>query len=231
MAERTHLDWFRGRLAASRAIEPQDPAPILVWLEAHRNSIPFASHLIGLDQVRDWSRDEHGNLRHISGQFFTIEGARVDGGDVREVASWDQPILTQLDGGLLGMLARETEKGVEFLLQSIAECGNINAFQLGPTIQSTWSNARRAHTGKQPPMLEVFTAEDGIRIVYRANHNEEGGRFWKKSNQNVVAFLDDDRVIKTNMKMFYWASLSQIRELALIDNVMNPFVKTILMPL
>jgi hypothetical protein len=80
-------------------------------------------------------------------------------------------------------------------------------------------------------MLEVFTAESGIRIVYRANHNEEGGRFWKKSNQNVVAFLDDERVIKTNMKMFCWASLSQIRELALIDNVMNPFVKTILMPL
>ncbi len=80
-------------------------------------------------------------------------------------------------------------------------------------------------------MLEVFTADAGIRIVYRANHNEEGGRFWKKSNQNVVAFLDDERVIKTNMKMFYWASLSQIRELVLIDNVVNPFVKTILMPL
>jgi oxidase EvaA len=76
-----------------------------------------------------------------------------------------------------------------------------------------------------------LTAEDGIRIVYRASHNEEGGRFWKKSNQNVVAFLDDERVIKTNMTMFCWASLSQIRELALIDNVMNPFVKTILMPL
>ena len=28
--------------------------------------------------------------------------------DVREVISWDQPIMTQSDGGLLGMLARET---------------------------------------------------------------------------------------------------------------------------
>jgi oxidase EvaA len=232
MAERTHLDWFRERLAASRAIEPKDPAPILAWLEAHRNSLRFKSHLIGLDQVRDWSRDEQGNLRHRSGQFFGVEGARVEGGDVREVASWDQPILTQLDGGLLGILAREIPgNGVEFLLQAIAECGNIAAFQLGPTIQSTWSNARRAHTGRRPPMLEVFTANAGIRIVYRANHNEEGGRFWKKSNQNVVAFLDDERVIETNMKMFYWASLSQIRELALIDDVINPFVKTILMPL
>jgi hypothetical protein len=38
-------------------------------------------------------------------------------------------------------------------------------------------------------------------------------------------------VIETDMKMFYWASLSQIKELALNDNVLNPFVKTILMPL
>ena len=28
MAERAHLDWFRGRLAASAAIEPKHPAPV-----------------------------------------------------------------------------------------------------------------------------------------------------------------------------------------------------------
>jgi dTDP-4-dehydro-6-deoxy-alpha-D-glucopyranose 2,3-dehydratase len=232
MAERKFLDWFRKRLAASRLIEPKDPAPILAWQEQQRSSIQFESHLIGLDQVRDWSRDEQGNLQHKSGQFFRVEGARVNSGNVREVTSWDQPIFTQIDGGVLGMVARETaEKGVEFLLQSIAECGNIGVLQLGPTIQSTWSNIRRAHAGRRPPMLEVLTAETGVRIVYRANHNEEGGRFWKKSNENVVAFLDDERVIETDLKMFYWASLSQIKELALMDNVLNPFVKTILLPL
>jgi oxidase EvaA len=232
MAERARLDWFRERLAASRAIEPRDPAPILAWRETHRSSIRFKSELVGLDQVRDWSRGEHGNIRHKNGQFFAIEGARVEGGDVREVTSWDQPIMTQLDGGFLGMLARETpEDGVEFLLQAMVECGNIEVLQLGPSIQSTWSNIRREHAGKRPPMIEVFTAEAGVRIVYRANHTEEGSRFWKRSNQNVVAFLDDERVIETNLKMFYWASLSQIKELALMDNVINPFVKTILMPL
>jgi oxidase EvaA len=232
MAERTHLDWFRERLGASRLIEPKNPAPILAWHAKQRNSITFRADLIGLDQVHGWSRDEQGNLQHKSGQFFRVEGARVDSGDLREVTSWEQPILTQIDGGVLGMVARETaEKGVEFLLQAIAECGNIGVLQLGPTIQSTWSNIRRAHAGKRPPMIEVLTAEAGVRIVYRSNHNEEGGRFWQKSNENVVAFLDDDRVVKTDLKMFHWASLSQIKELALIDNVLNPFVKTILMPL
>jgi oxidase EvaA len=232
MAERAHLDWFRGRLAASLAIEPIDPAPILAWREQRCNSIQFKADLIGLDEVRGWSRDEHGNVRHKSGQFFGVEGVRIESGALREVASWDQPIYTQPEGGVLGLIARESAgKGVQFLLYAKAEPGNIGVLQLCPSVQSTWSNIRRAHGGKLSPMLEVLTAETGIRIVYRAEHNEEGGRFWRKSNENVVVFLDDESVIKTDMTMFCWTSLTQIKELALIDNVLSPFVKTILLPL
>lgn len=232
MAERAHLDWFRERLAASRAIEPKDPAPILAWREARRNSIQFKADLIGLDEVRGWSRDAKGNVRHASGQFFGVEGVRIESGNLREVASWDQPIYTQPEGGILAMVARETAgKGVEFLLQAKAEPGNIGILQFCPTIQSTWSNIRRAHAGKRPPMVEVLTAEAGVGIVYRAEHNEEGGRFWQKSNENIVAFLDDEGVIETDLTMFCWASVSQIKELALMDNLLSPFVKTILLPL
>ena len=232
MAERAHLDWFRERLAASRAIEPKAPAPILAWREDRRNAIQFKADLIGLDEVRGWSRDAQGNVRHASGQFFGVEGVRIESGNLREVASWDQPIYTQPEGGILAMVARETAgKGVEFLLQTKAEPGNIDILQFCPTIQSTWSNIRRAHAGKRPPMVEVLTAETGVRIVYRAEHNEEGGRFWQKSNENIVAFLDDEGVIETDLTMFCWASVSQIKELALMDNLLSPFVKTILLPL
>ena len=233
MAERAHLDWFRKRIAASLPIEPTDPTPILEWLEKLRRSIQFKAELIALDQVRDWSRDAGGSIRHKSGQFFGIEGVRIESGSgLREVKSWDQPIFTQLDGGLLGLFARESEgKGVQFLLRANAEPGNIGILQLGPTIQSTMSNIRRAHAGKSPPMVDALNAGTGLRIVYRASHNEEGGRFWQKSNINVIAFVDDESVIEKDLTMFCWASLSQIKELALMDNVLNPFVKTILAPL
>lgn len=232
MAERTHLDWFRERIVASRSSEPKDPAPILAWRDEKRNSIQFKATLIGLDDVQGWSRDGGGNVRHKSGQFFGVEGVRIESGDLREVATWDQPIYTQLEGGILGMIARESaSKTIEFLLHAKAEPGNIGVLQLCPTIQSTWSNIRRAHAGKRPPMVEILTAEAGVRIIYRAEHNEEGGRFWRKSNENVIAFLDDERAIETDTKMFCWASLSQIKELALMDNVLSPFVKTILLPL
>ncbi len=232
MAERAHLDWFRERLAASRAIEPKDPAPILAWREDRRNAIQFKVDLIGLDEVRGWSRDAKGNVRHASGQFFGVEGVRIESGSLREVASWDQPIYTQPEGGILAMVARETAgKGVEFLLQAKAEPGNIGILQFCPTIQSTWSNIRRVHAGKRPPMVEVLTAKTGVRIVYRAEHNEEGGRFWQKSNENIVAFLDEEGAVETDLTMFCWASVSQIKELALMDNLLSPFVKTILWPL
>src|SRR5471032_1614845 len=63
MAERTHLEWFRGRLAASDAIEPKDPAPILAWREAQRERIRFKADLIGLDEVRGWSRTSSSPIR------------------------------------------------------------------------------------------------------------------------------------------------------------------------
>ncbi len=228
MATRAHLDWFLERLAASRPIEAKDAAPILAWREALRASTRFKSSLIGLDQMRDWSRDEHGNVRHINGRFFSIEGARVRGGDVREVASWDQPVMTQQDDGFFGLLARETpDKGVEFLLQAIAECGNIDVLQIGPSVQSVW----REHAGRRPRLADLFAAQAGIRIVYQARHTEEGSRFWKRSNKSMVAFIEHGRAIAADLRMFHWASLSQIKELALRDNVLSPFVKAILLPL
>lgn len=232
MAERLHLDWFRGRLAASQAHEATDPQPVLDWREQRRGEITFKSELIPLGEVRGWSADEGGNVRHASGQFFGVEGVRTEAGALREVKGWDQPIYTQPEGGVLAMVARETpEDGVEFLLQAKAEPGNIGTLQLVPSVQCTWSNIRRVHQGSNPPMAELLQAEKGVRWVYRAQHNEEGGRFWQKSNDNAVLFLDDPSLITTSLTMFRWASLSQIKALALIDNVLSPFVKTIVAPL
>ena len=232
MAERAHLDWFRERLAASRTHEATDPQPVLDWREQRRGEITFKSELIPLSEVSGWSADEGGNVRHTSGQFFAVEGVRTEAGTLREVKSWDQPIYTQLEGGILAMVGRETpEAGVEFLLQAKAEPGNIGTLQLVPSVQCTWSNIRRAHQGSNPPLTELLQAEKGVRWVYRAQHNEEGGRYWQKSNDNAILFLDDPSLITTSLTMFHWASLSQIKALALVDNVLSPFVKTIVAPL
>jgi len=83
----------------------------------------------------------------------------------------------------MALLTRESAgKRYRILLHAKAEPGNIGAIQLSPTIQSTWSNIRRAHAGNARDG-GILTAEAGVRIVYRAEHNEEGGRFRRKSNR------------------------------------------------
>jgi oxidase EvaA len=227
------IQWFLDLLKVSSKVEDHDPAPLLEWLEEKRKSPSFTAHLIGVSELENWSTDANtGNIGHQSGLFFSVEGVRVTSTGLREVNNWDQPIFNQLEGGILALICREEQGKILFLLNAKAEPGNIGTFQFAPTLQATWSNLRGAHQGSRPPFAEIVLGESSARLVYSALHNEEGGRFWMKTNSNQV-FLVDTRKINLvyNAEQYVWASLSQIKALSLVDNVLNPFVKTIIAPL
>ncbi len=227
------ITWFRDLLATSLKTEANDPGQVMNWLYSRRSEVSFQSELIGLDEVRNWLREpDTGNIIHESGAFFSIEGVRTTARGLREVASWDQPIYNQKEGGILALLCARDGNEVHFLLNGKAEPGNLGVLQLAPSIQCTWSNLRQAHRGKRPPLVEIILGEVPSRLVYRALHHEEGGRFWQKSNANQIHLLDSKDVLSDlSQEHFVWASLSQIKHLALIDNVLSPFVKTIISPL
>ena len=151
---------------------------------------------------------------------------------LREVNDWDQPIFTQQEGGILALIAKQEEGKILFLLNAKAEPGNIGTFQFAPTLQATWSNLRRAHQGARPAFADILLGEAPARLVYSALHNEEGGRFWMKTNSNQVYLVDPNETeLVYGQDQYVWASLSQIKALALVDNVLNPFVKIIIAPL
>ena len=232
MAEQHHIGWFRGRLKASLAIEPDDPAELLSWLQARRKDVPFSAELIALRDVAGWQQADNGNIQHESGQFFRIEGVRVKSAPgLREVSGWDQPILTQPTSGVLGLLCRETAGGVEFLLQAKADPGNIEYLQFCPTIQSMWSTIRGLGNGRRVAFAECLDPSDNIRVIYRASHNEEGSRFWRKSNENMILFVEDSGRLSIDGSVYRWASLSQIKQMMLMDDIVGPYVRTVLAPL
>lgn len=223
---------FRRRLAASAAIEPTDPAPVLAWLEERRRATLFKAELIPVRALRGWRTEaETGNVVHDSGAFFAVQGVRIDAGGQREVGGWDQPIYTQPSGGVLAILAAERDGILWFLLNAKAEPGNIATLQLSPTIQASRSSLEQRHGGKAPPLAEFVIGADPARIVYDAGHCEEGSRFWLKENRNLVVEADYDAVGGAAGPWFAWASLSQIKAMMLLDNVINPYVKTVLAPL
>jgi oxidase EvaA len=233
MADQENIRWLRDRLQASLAVEATDPAELLDWLEARRKDVPFSAELIPLRDVAGWQRDDDGNIYHATGQFFRIEGVRVRSAPgVREISGWDQPIFTQSEGGVLALLCRETQnRGVEFLLQAKADPGNIGYLQFCPTIQSTRENIRGLKGARRAPFVECLDPSDNIRVIYRSKHNEEGSRFWQKSNENMVLFVEDASGLAVNEQVYRWASLSQIKAMVLLDNVVGPYVRTVIAPL
>lgn len=233
MADWEHIDWLRGRLGASLALEPKDPSELLDWLEARRKEVAFSAELIPLREVAGWHQADNGNISHATGQFFRVEGVRVRSAPgVREVAAWDQPIFTQSEGGIFALLCRETPgRGVEFLLQAKADPGNIGYLQLCPTIQSTLENLRGLKGAKRPVLAECLDPSENIRVVYRSKHNEEGSRFWQKSNENMILFAVDTSRLAIDEQTYRWASLSQIKQMMLLDNVVGPYVRTVVAPL
>lgn len=232
MAETPHLAWFRERLKDSAKNEVCDTQPVLDWRDALLKQLDFSADLIGLAEARGWELDEKGNVVHRTREFFSVEAVRITETRMREVSTWDQPIYNQPEGGVLALVAcQRPETGVQFLLQAKAEPGNIGWLQFAPTIQCTWSNLRRAHKGRKPPLAELLVAEHGVRLIYRAMQNEEGGRFWRKSNDNRILFVTDEDLLCAEGGYFHWVSLTQIKALALFDNLLSPFVKTIIAPL
>jgi oxidase EvaA len=230
MTSQENIGWLRQRLQASLALEPKDPADLLDWLEARRKDVPFSAELIPLRDVANWQQADNGNIYSTTGQFFRIEGVRVRSAPgVREISGWDQPIFTQSEGGVLALLCRETPaKGVEFLLQAKADPGNIGYLQFCPTIQSTWENIRGLKGAGRAPFAECLDVSDNIRVIYKSKHNEEGSRFWQKSNENMILFVEDASRLTVNASSYRWASLSQIKAMTLLDNIVGPYVRTVI---
>jgi len=233
MADQTNLEWLRERLKLSLRIEISDPTEILDWLETRRKQVPFTAELIPLREVANWQQDDDGNFYNKTGHFFRIEGVRVRSAPgLREIAGWDQPIFTQLEGGILALVCRETPHGgIEFLLQAKADPGNVGYLQFCPTIQSTWENIRGLKGASRPLFVELLEASSKARLIYKSKHNEEGSRFWRKSNENMILFVEDAGQLPVNDSVYKWASLSQIKQIMLLDNIIGPYVRTVIAPL
>jgi hypothetical protein len=70
------------------------------WFEKKRRKKNLKEKLISLNKCKDWSIEKKtGNHKHVSGEFFTIEGLRTYNSINREVGKggWDQPMISKLD--------------------------------------------------------------------------------------------------------------------------------------
>lgn len=195
------------------------------WFAARAAAHRFEVERIPFSAMDAWSfQPGTGNLVHRSGRFFSVEGlhAMVDEGPFRE---WHQPIIVQPEIGILGILAKEFDGVLHFLMQAKAEPGNPNVLQLSPTVQATRSNYTRVHRGTSVRYLEHFTRTGDGRVLADVLQSEHGSWFFRKSNRNVIMQTGEDVPPDDD---YCWLTLGQIGELLRRDNLVNMDSRTVL---
>jgi oxidase EvaA len=197
-----------------------------LWMAERERAHPFEVTRIPFAAMDGWHfAEDTGNLVHRSGRFFSVEGVHVttDSGPVGE---WYQPIMRQPEVGVLGLLVKEFDGVLHFLMQAKMEPGNPNLLQLTPTVQATRSNYTKVHQGADVKYIEYFVEPQGRgRVLSESLQSEQGSWFLRKANRNTVVEALDEVEVHPD---FCWLTLGQIGELLRQDNVVNMDSRSVL---
>lgn len=198
---------------------------VVEWVERRNREVEVKVERVPFADLKGWLFDrETGDLVHETGRFFSITGldAMTNTGTI---ARWQQPIINQPEVGYLGIIAKEFGGVLHFLLQAKIEPGNVNCVQLSPTLQATRSNYTRVHGGRKPAYLEYFQQARSGQILVDQLQSEQGSRFLRKRNRNIVIRVEDEVPVGED---FRWLTLEQIKMLARRDNFINMDTRTVL---
>ena len=197
---------------------------LIEWVGNRNNAVNVSIKKINFDELSNWYFDENKKiLKHVSGKFFSIDGIQVKT-NYGNISQWHQPIINQPEVGILGIITKEIDGEINFLLQGKIEPGNINYVQLSPTLQATKSNYTKVHKGKTPEFLEYFL-DNNKHIVIDQLQSEQGARFLQKRNRNMIITINEDFDINENYR---WLTLNQIKDLIRENNIVNMDTRSVI---
>ena len=198
---------------------------VIDWIKERNKKISINVKKIPFKELKNWNFDhDTGRLKHDSGYFFSIDGIHVTT-NWGSTSEWDQPIINQPEIGLLGIIAKEFDGVLYFLLQAKAEPGNINGIQLSPTLQATKSNYTQVHKGNKPLYLDYFINTEKDKVLLDQLQSEQGARFLRKRNRNIIIKVDSEIEVFDN---FIWLTIGQIKKLMRNDNLINMNTRTVI---
>jgi len=198
---------------------------ILKWIRRRNEEVSVTVKTIDFRDMAGWHfNGETGDLCHDSGKFFSIVGLDVFA-DSGRPQHWMQPIINQPEVGYLGIICKELDGVLYFLLQAKIEPGNVNCVQLSPTLQATRSNYTQVHGGKKPAYLDYFKNANSNSVILDQLQSEQGARFLRKRNRNIIIKVDEDIEV---LEDFRWMTLGQIKRLMRTDNMVNMDTRTVL---
>ncbi len=196
---------------------------ILEWVDELNRNAEVSITECEMDDNSFWFYDDYvGEIHNRKRTFFSITGIQRYENNKLAI---EQPIIIQPEIGYLGIICKEIDGVMNFLMQAKIEPGNVNVIQISPTIQATKSNYLRKHGGALPNYFDYFYNSKDYTVIYDQVQSEQAGRFYKKRNRNIIMLVEDDIEVLPNYK---WMTLGQIKELMKINNLVNMDTRTVL---
>lgn len=203
-----------------------DTVDIIDWINEGNKNLLVDITKNKLEDSNFWSyNEEKGIIQNKNNSFFHIIGLREHYKLKEKEEIVEQPIIIQDEIGYLGIICKEFNGIMYFLMQAKIEPGNLNKIQLSPTIQATKSNFTQKHGGKRPAYIDYFINADKYEIIVDQIQSEQSSRFYKKRNRNIIIKVNEDIEVLSSHK---WMTLGQIKVLMRVDNLVNMDTRTVL---
>jgi oxidase EvaA len=104
------------------------------------------------------------------------------------------------------------------LVQAKLECGNLDVFELAPTVQCLTGNIFK--DAARPAFTDYVLKASKNQIIYDTLQSEEGGRFYHEQNRNMLVVADDS--FPTELpENFHWMTLYQLNSFMRFNNYIN----------
>ncbi|MBQ7251572.1 MAG: NDP-hexose 2,3-dehydratase family protein [Kiritimatiellae bacterium] len=196
---------------------------IISWFTEQKTKHSLSVLPKGLQQVEHWVSDDWG-VRHENGLYFDIRYLAVFIGN-REVNSWQQPIVAAKQEGILAFIVKRIGGVYHFLVQAKLECGNFDVLEFAPTVQCVTGNYQNSRSSV--PYLDYVLSTPRERLRLDVLQSEEGGRFYREQNRNLIVEADGD-FPETCPENFCWMTLNQLLTFIRYNNYLNIQARSLL---
>lgn len=191
------------------------------WVEKQRIETPVSVSGFPLSLLPAWQITDD-EIRHRDGRFFQVVHVKVHAAD-REVADWDQPLITASHVGRIVMVCREVDGVLNFALHAQPQIGNT----AGPLLQPTWSFDNDDDEMEAPAEIARLLDRRGAVRHYTFEGSDEGGRFYQYRNRYEIRWLPS--TVDAPLPPHYcWLTLGQIRELVHATDYISDELRSVL---
>lgn len=205
----------RSALSSQHAVHSIDD--VIHFLTELKSNYDLSVEKIPLGCVKDWRATTDEISRH-DGKYFKVIAVDVAISN-REVVTWQQPMIEPAQPGVCAFICKELNGVIHFAVQAKLECGNKDIIELAPTVQCLTGDYRAPDSEPVPFIDDVLNAS-ADQIILDVVQSEEGGRFYREQNRNMIVLAGDD-FPQALPPTFIWMTLNQLLFFIKLNNYLN----------